>query len=355
MTVSPAALGGVVGCPWCHHRFRAEPETAEDQPADPDLQNRAPLAVPPTADPSRKEAATSSKASEAEQTAASRGSAKSATAGRWKPVSDTGHDLPFPPPPTKAADQPAAAKKGTPAAAPPNRGKAGGPSAGSATTPESTREKEPKPEAVSSAPDALRTAGESRQSDGIRGKPPGPGTTRPQAAAATTELPRKKAVMKILSEPVEPTWTLAADGSLPTLHLQESQTQDQSSRQRSANPLLLFVVLCTSMIVSLALVFIEPGASDGGDSLTRNTARRVLIDEYIPSLNPETPPADYQILLREAQRAHNSGDVKRERELYRRLLLLLYAHRDRAPYEGLTGSAARDRKLEEQLRILLRE
>ncbi len=109
------------------------------------------------------------------------------------------------------------------------------------------------------------------------------------------------------------------------------------------------------MIVSLALVYMEPESSDGGNSETRNAARRVLIDEYIPSLNPEAPPADYQILLREAQRAHNSGDLKREKELYRRVLLLLYAHRDRAPYEGLTGSAARDRKLEEQLRILLRE
>ena len=109
------------------------------------------------------------------------------------------------------------------------------------------------------------------------------------------------------------------------------------------------------MIVSLALVFLEPNPGKAGDTATRDAARRVLIDEYIPSLNPETPPAEYQILLREAQRAHNSGDFKRERELYRRLLLLLYAHRDRAPYEGLTGSAARDRKLEEQLRILLQE
>lgn len=348
MTVSPAAVGGVVGCPWCHHRFHAEPETTKNQPADPDVTSRAPLAVPPTAAPSREEAATPSKASGTEHPAAPRGSVKPATSSRWKPVDDSGQDLPFPPPPPKVADPPAAVKKESRTAASPDRSKAVGPSAKSATTSEAAREKDRKPEAAGSAPDVPPTGG-------IRGKPTGSGATRPQAAAATPEPPRKKAVMKILSEPAEPTWTLAADGSLPTLHLQESQTQDQSSRQRSANPLLLFVVLCSSMIVSLVLVFMEPDSGDGGDSATSNAARRVLIDEYIPSLNPETPPADYQILLREAQRARNSGDLKREKELYRRVLLLLYAHRDRAPYEGLTGSAARDRKLEEQLRILLRE
>ncbi|GAB6186024.1 hypothetical protein JCM17478_15260 [Thermopirellula anaerolimosa] len=202
------------------------------------------------------------------------------------------------------------------------------------------------------------TGKQSQSPDGvIRNKGSSTATMSSQGATAQAEpaRARKKAVMKILSESVEPTWTLAADGSLPSLHLEESQTQAQASNQRSTNPLLLFVVLCTSMIVSLALVFIEPDSGENSNTTTRNAARRVLMDEYIPSLNPETPPADYQVLLREAQRAHNSGDFKREKELYRRLLLLLYAHRDRAPYEGLTGSAARDRKLEEQLRILLRE
>ncbi len=348
MTVSPAAVGGVVGCPWCHHRFRAEPEATRDQAANPDVKNRAPLAVPPNADPSLEEAATPPKASGTEQTAVPRGSAKPATSSRWKPVDVSGHDRTFPPPPVKAAEPSAASKKEYWTAAPPNRAQADEPSSGSATTSEKAREKGRQPEAASSAPDVPR-------SGGVRGKRTGPGTAGPQAAAGTPEPPRKKAVMKILSEPAEPTWTLATDGSLPTLHLQETRTQEPSSRQRSTNPLLLFVVLCSSMIVSLALVYMEPESSDGGNSETRNAARRVLIDEYIPSLNPEAPPADYQILLREAQRAHNSGDLKREKELYRRVLLLLYAHRDRAPYEGLTGSAARDRKLEEQLRILLRE
>jgi len=131
--------------------------------------------------------------------------------------------------------------------------------------------------------------------------------------------------------------------------------QNPAGGRRSFNWVFLVVLLCTSMTVSLALVLVEPQSGQLGEVRVQDAARRVLMDEYIPSLNPESPPAEYQVLLREAIRAHNTGNFDRERELYRQLLRLLYAYSDRSPYEGLTGSATRDRKLEEQLRILLRE
>ncbi|MGQ9913092.1 MAG: hypothetical protein ACUVQQ_01970 [Thermogutta sp.] len=356
MTVSPAALGGVVGCPWCHHRFRAAPEAAEDL-AGPDPASRAPLATPSSADSLLKEAVSSPKASGTKPTAAS-GGGMSAASGRWKPVTNSEQDSVSPPPPISSSHPPPAGKKEAAAAVPPKITQPRAAPAGRTKANEDAGKRGLTPEAVDSTLEATRGPGQSPDLDGmVRGEPSGSAGTRSQGAteAAKPMPPRKKAVMKILSEPVEPTWTLAADGSLPTLHLQESQTQDQAAKQRSTNPLLLFVILCASMIVSLALVFIEPNPGEVGDTTARNAARTILTEEYIPSLNPQTPPADYQMLLREAQRAHNRGDLKTERELYRRLLLLLYAHRDRAPYEGLTGSAARDRKLEEQLRILLRE
>lgn len=361
MTVSPAALGGVVGCPWCHHRFRAVPEAAERATGTPDLANRVPFATPPPADSSRKDAVAAPKASGTKPTAVSGGGATAAS-GRWKPVSGSEQETAVPPPPLSSSHPPPAGKKEETAVVPPknapkNTQPRAAPADGTKAA-QGTGKKELMPDAADPTRDATRSAGPSPPADGVvRGEPIGSPGTRSQGVAEPAEPmpPRKKAVMKILSEPVEPTWTLTADGSLPTLRLQESQAEDQAARQRSTNPLLLFVILCASMIVSLALVFIEPNPGEVGDTTARNAARRILTEEYIPSLNPQTPPADYQMLLREAQRAHNRGDLRKERELYRRLLLLLYAHRDRAPYEGLTGSAARDRKLEEQLRILLRE
>lgn len=356
MTVSPAALGGVVGCPWCHHRFRAAPEAAKDTVGGPDPANRAPLATPPSPDSPRKDPVAVPKGSGTKPAAVSGGGATAAS-GRWKPVGGSELETAVPPPPRSSSHLPPAGKKEEVAVVPPKNTQPRAAPGGQTKATDGTIKKELKPDAAHSMPDATRIGGQSPPAGVVRGEPSESAKTRSQRAteAAKPMPPRKKAVMKILSEPVEPTWTLAADGSLPTLHLQESQSQDQAAKQRSTNPLLLFVILCASMIVSLALVFIEPNPGEVGDTTARNAARRILTEEYIPSLNPQTPPADYQMLLREAQRAHNRGDLKTERELYRRILLLLYANRDRAPYEGLTGSAARDRKLEEQLRILLRE
>ncbi|MCX7428253.1 MAG: hypothetical protein NTW96_21820, partial [Planctomycetia bacterium] len=58
--------------------------------------------------------------------------------------------------------------------------------------------------------------------------------------------------------------------------------------------------------------------------------------------------------LREAQRAASRGDRAGERRLYRQVLDLLRAERDRFD-KGLTGSRDRDKKLEELISVMLRE
>ncbi len=362
MTVSTAALGGVVGCPWCHHRFRAESAVADSTGGSAGRSDRVPIAAPPTAASSR-EGGDERRGTPANQPDLASGQSRAAEiANRWRPVDGSQPERALPPPPGIPASQTVEKKKKQSEAGIPGDLGKGRPlqrAAEAEKPPQAHRGKaqgsnSPQPHPASAPCPAPRE--DSRRETA---HPPATGlipAAAPRSATpAADSTPRKKATMRILSEPAEPTWTLSADGTLPALHLEESEMQNPAGGRRSFNWVFLVVLLCTSMTVSLALVLVEPQSGQLGEVRVQDAARRVLMDEYIPSLNPESPPAEYQVLLREAIRAHNTGNFDRERELYRQLLRLLYAYSDRSPYEGLTGSATRDRKLEEQLRILLRE
>jgi len=82
-------------------------------------------------------------------------------------------------------------------------------------------------------------------------------------------------------------------------------------------------------------------------------ARQTIEDTYFGSGNLDNKDlAPYQALLREAQRAHARGDVKTEREHYRKVLDML--REERGTHEkGLTGSRSRDKDLEEAISVLL--
>ena len=304
MTVSDAAMQSKVACPWCRHRFRPEsvlPQQPESKarPAEP------PVASPPVAP-----------APEAAREEAKKEGKKvpeiSPAKGERPGVKDLGT-------PAAARERPGIEQARREVAAEKNRPRGDGAGAGRA-------EKAAKVDS-----------------------PVATGKVATPAAG-------KKVARLILTQTAEPAWKLAPDGSLPSLHLEED-SPDEKKREvkRSSNPVLLVVVLAASLLTSLALLFVEPAPTTRSNLEELERAREELAAEYYSNLNPNAPLAEYQRLLREAHWAHSRGDHQRERELYRQVLLLLYAEKGRNSYTGLTGSRSRDERLEELLRILLKE
>jgi hypothetical protein len=147
---------------------------------------------------------------------------------------------------------------------------------------------------------------------------------------------------------------LAADGKLPELHLEEGTTKErQEVGQRSVSPLVLVGVLSISVVLSILLVLME-GESPPASSIGKKAQmRQKLADHYFGLGTLDTRPLEpYQILLREARQAFSQGDYKTEREDYRKVLDMLRADRG-SEEKGLTGSALKDRDLEEALTVLL--
>lgn len=317
VTVSDTALGTTVGCPWCRHRFRAE--SAGDSRAGETPAADVPLATPPVkespAEPGKPERV--DPGIRAEAAAQKVSSAKSAE----KKV--TGEAVP--PPSARAAEA-----KGSEAA---NRGVR--PTGGV------------KGKGPSTSPPAPTDGLPVREAEGAE--------RSPASLTSPTTSKERKVARLILTQTAEPTWKLAPDGSLPALHLvEDSGDRPRETIKRQSNPLLLVVVLAASLLTSLALLFVEPEPTARGDARLKEAARREIAAEYFSNPNPEAPLAEYQRLLREAHWAHSRGDFKREQQLYRRVLMLLYAESGRS-YTGLTGSRSRDKRLEELLRILLKQ
>ncbi len=145
---------------------------------------------------------------------------------------------------------------------------------------------------------------------------------------------------------------LAADGKLPELRLKES-LQDPSASQeaKSLNPFILLVAVCVSLGLSLVLVFMDVSPKDVTLEQKKQQARSIIDTEYIGT-GEEKRLEPYQLDLREALAAFDRGDYKKEREYYRKVLDMLRAER-LDPKRGVTGSPARDRRLEELITILL--
>jgi len=319
MTVGDAALDRTVGCPWCRHRFR--PDSVLSQGTKPQSpKGDVPLATPPI-------------------------SAKPSEPG----------------------------KKGGGAAVRPEEAGPGGQPTSETAAPQVGKEERRVAKAVGEGPEQPPISGkateraEQRNGAALVGdKSPGriasgkaKGTPSPPSAAASEEsftVPRRKVARLILTQTAEPKWNLAPDGSLPNLHLEErTEELREKEKKRSGNPFLLILVLGGSLVTSLILLFVDTSPVGQGSAEQKATARQILAAEYYSHLNPNTPLAEYQRLLREAHWAHSRGDFKREKELYRQVLLLLYAERGQNAYTGLTGSRTRDQQLEELLRILLKD
>jgi hypothetical protein len=117
------------------------------------------------------------------------------------------------------------------------------------------------------------------------------------------------------------------------------------------NPLVLFGLLSLSFVACLALLFMPAESDAPRKTRERMEAREILQREYFAEMD-KAAHYPYQVLLREAQRAHSRRDWKQERALYRKVLDLLRAE-PRTPEKNLTGSPRRDQDLERQLTILL--
>jgi len=168
--------------------------------------------------------------------------------------------------------------------------------------------------------------------------------------AARSTGPRQVAKF-ITDRPGDPLVRLGTDGRLPELALSET-TAAQRERPRERNPWILYAALGGSILLSTALLLIDPqGAAPRSSS--QETARHSLSYFYKGEQEKLQP---YQKLLKRAILAHAQGDAKDERRRYVAVLNMLDAAdiRDPANLNGLTGKqTGRGRSSDTDLRKLL--
>jgi len=146
---------------------------------------------------------------------------------------------------------------------------------------------------------------------------------------------------------------LAEQGKLPEMRLDEGRRASaRDHRPAGMSPLALFVLLCLSGVASLALVLMPGDAARDAKVKKRDQARQAIQQEYFRDKDSPEPRHAYQRLLRLAQQAHDRGEARQERRLYREVLDLLRSERGRFD-RGVTGSQQRDRTLETHVFTIL--
>ncbi len=173
------------------------------------------------------------------------------------------------------------------------------------------------------------------------------------AAPAHSLVPAKPAKVAhfITAQTARSTLKPADDGRLPELHLSEpGRAAPQEATSRGTNPLVLFGLLCLSAVASLVLLLWPTEPGQGARQPEKEQVRQAIRDRFFADMD-QMPRQPYQLMLREAQRAHARGDFRQERALYRKVLGLLRA--ERKPERGVTGSLGLDQELEQYLTLLL--
>lgn len=206
-----------------------------------------------------------------------------------------------------------------------------------------------------STPRDIVPAGAVPPAQGIPGRGALAGAEPAVAPPPVVPIPRRTIARFITAELSSCRLPLTADGKLPELKLGETdgEAADRPARARGAHPLVLFGLLAASLGASVLLILAPSDATAPNRLEELRQARRIIETEYFRELDEGVPPRPYQLLLREAKLAHSRGDVRRERDLYRRVLDLLRAYPK--PEKGVTGSVERDERLERQLIVLLSE
>ena len=118
-----------------------------------------------------------------------------------------------------------------------------------------------------------------------------------------------------------------------------------------------------SVAVTIAIVMVKSNDSSGIATEAKRNAMTKIEEQFFgnPAQGELLP---YQRLLREARQAWSRGDLKAERELYKRVLDLLHTEtRDESSPEkvrsglekGITGSRKNDQDLERYILTILEE
>ncbi|HVA49768.1 MAG TPA: hypothetical protein VNH11_25600 [Pirellulales bacterium] len=173
---------------------------------------------------------------------------------------------------------------------------------------------------------------------GLKLNDPPPPAPRPQVA-----VPRFKPV-----DPSAAAVSLTQNGTLPELSLADAKHPPKAAVQAEKQPqtLMLTVLVAISLTLSVCLSFVDfsPGT---GNATTREQARYQIAGFYGQANAPLEP---YQLLLRDAQRAHSRGDRATERAKYREVLRRLRAENRSA---SLTETRDGDHELEAAIAIVL--
>ena len=152
---------------------------------------------------------------------------------------------------------------------------------------------------------------------------------------------------------------LGEDGHLPELALVESAAPKLDKRKRApqGNPALVYGALGFSLLLSLAMLFIDSPVTDERSQSkleARQSVMRALGDDKQPIFvgGDKQPIKPFQQLLRDAGLAHSRGDFKAERAAYQKVLKLLNSE-DKNPFTGITGKAEDDDRLKQLIAVLL--
>lgn len=177
-------------------------------------------------------------------------------------------------------------------------------------------------------------------STGLRLNEPAPAPAPAQAA-----VPRFRP-----ADPSTAVVPLAQDGTLPELRLADAKqpARPAAAGEKPARPMTLTLVLAASLSLSVCLSLIDfsPQTSEAD---ARRQARLTIAQYYREG---DASLAPYQLLLRDAQRAHSRGDRATERARYRQVLRMLRA--ENRP-TSLTESHEGDQELEQAIAQVLRE
>ncbi len=166
--------------------------------------------------------------------------------------------------------------------------------------------------------------------------------------------PARKTARFIAPEAANSTLEVAEDGKLPELALRDSNRKSKPRNESTTiNPLVLFLVLASSVVMSVFLVMMDSSPADESLARQKARARQAIERDFLPPPGEETPEV-YESLLREALLEHSRQNYRQERRLYRRVLALLRAELPDA-HDGVTGSRYRDQELEQWLTVLLRK
>tara|TARA_Y100001978_G_scaffold120703_1_gene107568 strand:- start:467 stop:1393 length:927 start_codon:yes stop_codon:yes gene_type:complete len=156
-----------------------------------------------------------------------------------------------------------------------------------------------------------------------------------KTAGESKPAPQRHATL-ITAEPAKSRLNTAADGQLPELTL-ETLRGDEKDVVSSNDPnrLLVFGVVCGSLLVSALLLLLDISPLSNSQSETNEGVRQIIKRKYFGS--PTDPWDRYQIYLRDAALARSQRNFLLEQRFYRKVLHLLNAQNLDSTEEGVTG------------------